>query len=220
VNTRDVKASFKTRPPVVPPPNNGFVAAPVYSITYGVSPQNALPSPEFPVPGDVSLYSPAGCSGPAKSFQPAPVTISVDADGMYLIHYFATDCAGTEELRFPKDQSGSWTTTFFVVELDVDTVKPKVISGPTLSPAPTLINGVLGYAKGARVTATYQCSDELSGVEQCGYQHYSDPITDPGPVTTAVDTATTGTHTFIAAVWDAAQNVGTPATVTYQVVEP
>lgn len=219
-NTRDVKASFKTRPPVVPPPNNGFVAAPAFSITYGVSPQNALPSPEFPVPGDVSLYNPTGCYVPAKAFQPAPVTISVDADGMYLVHYFATDCAGTEELRFPKDQSGSWTTTFFVAELDVDTVKPKVISGPTLSPAPTLIDGVLGYAKGAHVTATYQCSDELSGVEQCGYKGYSDPITDPGPVTTAVDTATTGTHTFIAAVWDAAQNVGTPATVTYQVVKP
>jgi hypothetical protein len=219
VNTRDVQASFKTRPPVVPPPNNGFVAAPVYSITYGVSPKNELPSPEFPVPGDVSLYSPAGCTGSAKSFQPAPVTISVDADGLYLIHYFATDCAGTEELRFPKNQSGSWTTTFFVAELDVDTVKPKVISGPTLSPAPTMIHGVLGYAKGEHVTATYQCSDELSGVEQCGYKSYSNPIPDPGSVATAVDTATIGTHTFIVGVKDAAQNVGTPATVSYQVVD-
>jgi hypothetical protein len=221
VNHHDIKASFKTKPPVVPQPNNWFVAAPAYSITYGISAPDALPSPEFPVPGDTSLFTSAGCtgSGPAKTFQPPPVTLTLE-DGKYLLHYFATDCAGTEELKFFKDSTGSWNTTFFTAEIDVDTVKPQIISGPTLSPAPTMIHGTLGYAKGAHVTATYECTDELSGVEKCGPQIFSNPVADTGKLTTFVDTYKAGTFEFGVYVRDAAENVGTRETVTYTVVGP
>jgi hypothetical protein len=220
VNRHDVKAYFKTIPPVVPPPNNGFVASPVYSITYGLSPQNALPSPEFPVPGDISLFAAAGCtsSATAQPFQPAPVTIDVPADGKYFVHYFATDCAGTEELKFYQDSTQSWNTTFFTAELDVDTVKPEVVSGPTLSPAPTLIGGVLGYAKGTYVTASYECTDSLSGVEKCGTRWFDNPEADTGTLVSHADTSKTGTFTYTVTVRDAAQNEGTSQSVTYTVV--
>ena len=225
VNRHDVKASFKTIPPVVPAPNNGFVASPVYAITYGISPQDALPSPQFPVPGDISLYPEAsypttGCtiSGPAKPFQPAPVTINVPEDGKYFVHYFATDCAGTEELKFYQDSTQSWNTTFFTAELDVDTVKPEIVSGPTLSPAPTLIGGVLGYAKGTRVMASYECTDALSGVEKCGPQIFNNPVSDTGTLTAPLNTSKPGTFLFNVYVRDAAENVGKSQSVTYTVV--
>jgi hypothetical protein len=225
VNRHNVQATFKTIPPVVPPPNNGFAASPVYSITYGISPQDALPSPEFPVPGDLSLYPEAsypttGCtiSGPAKPFQPAPVTINVAEDGKYFVHYFATDCAGTEELKFYQDNTQSWNTTFFTAELDVDTVKPEIVSGPTLSPAPTMIHGVLGYAKGTRLTASYECTDALSGVEKCGPQIYNNPVADTGTLKSILDTSKPGTFLFNVYVRDAAQNLGTSQSVSYTVV--
>ena len=110
-----IQVRFRARRPKVPPPNNDFVAAPVYSITYGVSPAGALPSTEFPVKGDVTLLNPDGCPGslPAKTFEPAPVQVSVSKDGKYLLHFFATDCAGTQELHFFQDTSGAWHTQFF-----------------------------------------------------------------------------------------------------------
>lgn len=221
VNRHNVQATFKTIPPVVPAPNNGFAAAPAYSITYGVSPQDALPSPEFPVPGDVSLYTSAGCAtpGPAKPFQPAPVTLDVPEDGKYFVHYFATDCAGTEELKFYQDSAQSWNTTFYTAELDVDTVPPEIVSGPTLSPAPTMIHGVLGYAKGTRLTATYECADALSGVEKCGPQTYSNGVADTGALTSILNTSKPGTFLFNVYVRDLAENVGTSQSVYYTVVQ-
>jgi hypothetical protein len=222
VNSREVQVKFLSKPPIVPPPNNGFVAAPIYGITYGVSLANALPSTEFPVPGDLTLYTAEGCPAPgtivATPFSPEPVPVSVDADGNYLIHYFATDCAGTEELFFYKDNTNSWNTTFFTKELNVDTVNPTVVAGPTLSPAPTLINGVLGYKKGQKVTATYQCSDDRSGVEQCGEEFYCDPVTNPAAVKTTINTWGAGQQTFTVKVSDAAENEGQSASVSYTVV--
>ena len=219
-NSRTATASFISRPPIVPEPNNGFVAAPIASITYGVSLETQLPPTNFPIPTDTVLGVPGGCpepGTPATAFQPPNQTITVGADGQYFVHFFATDCAGTEELYFFKDQSSSWHTTFYTAELNVDTVAPEVVSGPILSPPPTLIHGVYGYHKGASVLATYQCADTLSGVAQCGSMTYSNPVDNPGAVTTPVDTSTTGTQMFSVQVVDAATNQGAPATVNYTV---
>ncbi len=220
INNRTVKIAFSAHPPKVPAPNNGFVAAPVYGITYGVSPANAVPSTEFPVPGDTTLLDPDGCPGtlPAKIFTPAPATVSVPSDGQYLVHYFATDCAGTEELYFYQDPTGSWNTKFMTIPLNVDTVPPQIVAGPTLSPTPTLINGVLGYCKNQQVKATFTCTDDRSGVKWCGGQKYSNPVLAPPPHSVAMDTSTVGSHTFYARTQDTAQNEGTAVPVSYNVV--
>jgi hypothetical protein len=225
VNTLSVQANFYSKPPVVPAPNNDFVAAPIQTITYGVSTDDALPSPEFPIATDSVLTNPVDCPvpgdpnpPPAKPFHPGDVTITVPGPGKYLVHFFATDCAGTEELLFYKDKTGSWQTTFYTAELNVDTVAPEVAAGPKLSPAPTMINGKLGYAVGQHVTATFRCSDELSGVSQCGSHTYSDPVHAPPPLTVTVDTSCPGEKTFTVGVKDLAQNHGTPKSVTYTVV--
>jgi hypothetical protein len=227
VNHHTVKANISSIPPVVPAPNNGFVAAPILSITYGISPANDVPSTEFPVPGDIVLDNPVGCPTPGNSggikaayFKAPDQEITVSEDGQYLIHYFATDCAGTEELKFLKDSSGSWHTTFYTVPLNVDTVPPDVPKDPVLSPAPTLIHGVLGYAVGEQVTAKYHCSDNLSGVAVCGTVGYSNPVKDPPAQSSLVDTSSPGKKTFTVLVQDAAGNNGVPRSVTYTVVTP
>jgi hypothetical protein len=220
VNSRDVQVLFSANPPRVPQPNNGFVASPVYSVTYGVSPADALPSTEFPVKGDTTLLNPAGCPGslPAKTFVPAPAQISVAEDGTYLLHYFATDCAGTEELHFYQGESGSWHTKFYTADLNVDTVAPTVPYGPVLSPAPSMIGGTLGYCRKQAVTASFQCADDRSGVLFCGGHHYADPITEPPALTSPVNTSTLGAQVFSVRVRDAAQNEGIPASVPYTVL--
>jgi len=237
VNSHDVTATFNTRAPQLPPGFNngnlnGFKAAPLSSITYGVAPAAgypATPSTVFPVPGDTTLTYPDGCSLPAPAYwQPAPVQLSVPADGKYLVHFFATDCAGTEELFFFQDNTGSWNTTFYTAQMFVDTVAPQVVSGPVLScakpsgePVVCYVGMQLGipvYRQNKPAIATYQCSDDFSGVAQCGAQTYGDPITAPGVVTSPVDTSHLGQHTYTVAVTDAAGNVGTPVSVVYYVI--
>ena len=116
---------------------------------------------------------------PRRIFTPKPAPVSVSEDGEYLIHYFATDCAGTQELYFNENTYGIWNTTFFTIPFNVDTVPPKIVAGPTLSPAPTLINGVLGYCKNQSVHATFTCTDERSGVHWCGPHLYNNPVLNP-----------------------------------------
>jgi hypothetical protein len=226
INKHTFTANFVSVPPVVPQPNNDFVAAPIASITYGVSPQDDVPSTEFPVPGDTVLDN-KPCPAPGDSgkvtaakFQPPAQEITIPEDGKYYLRYFATDCAGTEELLFFKDSNADWHTLFFAVPVVIDTVSPEVAKEPVLSPPPTLIHGVLGYAVGQSVMAKYRCSDNLSGVVLCGTMHYAKPVTDPPTVSSRVNTSTAGSKTFTVDVKDLAGNAGTPRSVSYMVVTP
>jgi len=226
VNSHDITATFNTRSPILPANFNGgnlngFKAAPLYGVTYGVAPlagYPSVPSTEFPVPGDKTLLYPDGCDLPAPTLYAWPsVTLHVTEDGMYLVHFFATDCAGTEELYFQQDNTGSWFTTFYTAVMFVDTVKPEVIAGPVLNPEPTLINGKLGYCKNQKVSALYQCMDDFSGVAQCGDYTFANPVTNPPPLRTGMDTSIVETRTFTVKVTDAAQNQGKSETVAYSV---
>jgi hypothetical protein len=240
VNSHDITATFNTRSPILPADFNGgnlngFVAAPPFSITYGVAPLAGyplIPSTEFPVPGDQTILYPGGCPAPGTPaptiWEPAPVMVHVSEDGEYLLHYFATDCAGTEELYFRQDTTGSWFTTFYTAIMFVDTVAPKVVSGPTLScksggnscTLGVATDGLTIYKQGSLVDATYQCSDNFSGVAVCGAASYANPVTNPPAVTFGVNTATQGTFQYRVHVTDAAGNVGTSVAVYYHVLKP
>lgn len=226
INRDTVEAYFKSDPPVVPEPNNDFVAAPIASITYGISPKDQLPSTEFPIPTDTVLTNPVACPAPgspnpppAEQFVPENQQITFPGEGKFLLHFFATDCAGTEELKFTKNSSGSWTTTFYTREINVDTEAPKVSYGPILNPAPTKIHGVLGYHVGQKVTASYECTDNLSGVEKCGDYWFAEETRHTGIKNTDVDTSRPGAKTFTVHVRDYAGNEGTPVNVSYEVVK-
>ena len=180
-----------------------FVAAPVASITYGISPGTIPPVAGSTGATDIVLTNPAGC--PSQPVSGAPVfTAPVQplnnlADGSYLVHYFAQDCAGTQELKFLEDQTGTWSTNFYTYTLNVDTVAPEVASGPTLSPSGPYYPGQVG-------TATYSCTDDRSGVVKCGNQAFPAGTLNTGTITTPFVVTGTGQQTFTVTAVDAAGN--------------
>ncbi|MBS1800401.1 MAG: hypothetical protein JSS95_11290 [Acidobacteria bacterium] len=226
VNSRTVKVGLVSEPPVLPntvPNYQNFVASPIKSITYGLSPANMVPPTKFAVPGDVTLANPAGCPTPAiqaSVFAPASQTLTAAADGMYALHYFAQDCAGTEELQFTSVGSGGWSTSFYTVPLNVDTVAPVVASGPAFSVAPVTINGAPdSFTLNQQVNVSYSCTDDRAGVAVCGAKSYGAPGTlNTGTLTYPLDTSSAGRKTLTVVVTDAAGNAGTPVSVTYNVV--
>lgn len=194
-----------------------FVASPIQSITFGISPVDSVPSPGTPIATDTTLPNPNGCPTPASpgnpaasTFTPDPQTLSTLDDGKYLLHYLARDCAGTQELKFAQDGTGSWSTNFYTFPINVDTAAPVVASGPTLSPAPP-------YYQGQVVSATLNCTDTLSGVVLCGGHAFPAGTLNTGQVTVPVSTETAGPNTLSVTATDAAGNVSAAATANYSV---
>jgi hypothetical protein len=226
INKNSFNVNFTSTPPSLPPQDN-FVAAPIASLSYGISLATAVPQPPPPVLGD-TLLSNTACPTPgvknpppAAVFQPPsqPVTL---ADGQYLVHYFARDCAGTQELKFTQDSNQNWSTSFYTYPINVDTVAPVVASGPMLSPAPSTNGGVANsYLLGQKVTATYSCTDDRSGIVTCGTSTYApgSGVLNTGNIMSPVNTSTAGPQTFTVNAVDAAGNP-TSASVNYLVVSP
>jgi hypothetical protein len=199
-----------------------YVAQPIKGITYGLSPVDQVPNPVTePIASDTTLLN-GSCPVPTSAdpgdpsvkqppFAPPGITLNFPGDGKYALHFYAQDCAGTQELSFTKVK-GSWTTNFRTIEFDVDTTAPS-IAGLTLSPA------AASYSRGQKVTASFECADDTSGsgVVECGNRHYSEGSTyDTGIRTQIVDTSKPGMNTFRVQVADAAGNQSS-ASVTYMV---
>jgi hypothetical protein len=196
-----------------------FVPSPIQSITYGLSSATAVPTPGESIPTDLTLTNGAGCPTPANPgtpiaapFAPPAVTLSGLANGYYLLHYYAQDCAGTQELKFNQDSAGNWSTNFYTYPINVDTVAPAV-SGLTLTPPASGGH----YTLGQPLSASYSCTDNLSGVVRCGTQAYTQGTTATGTITTPIGTLSPGVKTFSVQAIDAAGNQST-ASVNYQVV--
>ncbi len=224
INSPSPTVSFTTTPPAIPS-NNNFVAAPIESLTYGITSAPNVPPPPPPIAGDTTLTnSPCPAPGPnqpaATVYNSGALSLPTQADGQYLLHYYAQDCAGTKELKFI-ETAGTWSTSFYTFPINIDTHPPVVVSGPKLSPAPSTNGGVPNsYVIGQTVTATYRCTDALSGIVQCGPTTFTTPTKDTGNITSPVDTSKAGQQTFTVIAVDAAGNQSAPASVNYQVVAP
>lgn len=234
INTQTPTINFSSQPPnltgVSPalPGQSNFVPSPIQSITFGIAATSAVPQPTpmFLIPTDTVITSQTPCPAPATPGQPpastfaASRTVTFPGDGQFFLHYFAQDCAGTEELKFTQDATSSWSTSFFTIPVNIDTVTPAV-SAIALSPAPSTNGGVANsYALNQPVKATYSCSDKLSGVVTCGSSTFAPGTTlQTGTITSPVDTSTPGTKSFVVNVADAAGN-HTTASASYQVVAP
>ena len=227
INSSTASVTLSSQPPNLAgttlPGAASFVASPIQSITYGISPTASVPNPGDSIPNDSTLSSGVTCptqanptGQPASTFTPDPQTLTNLADGYYLLHYYAQDCAGTEELKFTQDGGGNWSTSFYTYPINVDTTAPVVASGPTLSPAASA-QGT--YKVGDAVMASYSCTDSLSGVVRCGSQTFAAGTSSTGTLTTTVDTTSTGGKTFTVLAVDAAGNQSS-ASVNYQVVSP
>ena len=226
IDTSNASVTLSSQPPVLTGTNlpgaASFVASPIQSITYGISPANNVPVPGTPVSTDTVVENTTPCPSPSNPLDP-PATVFATpaqslsglADGNYLLHYFAQDCAGTEELQFNQGAGGSWSTSYYTFPVNVDTIAPVVASGPVLSPLP----GNSGsYMVGQAVTATYICTDERSGLVRCGASTFSpnSGVLNSGPLNGPVDTSTPGVKTYTVTAIDAAGNQSS-ASVNYLV---
>jgi uncharacterized repeat protein (TIGR01451 family) len=226
INSPNATVNFVSTPPAVASTNN-FIAAPIENITYGISDASSVPQPPAPISGDKTLTNSIACPAPgggnpppATVFMPEAQSVTGLADGQHLLHYFAQDCAGTQELKFTQT-GGSWSTSFYTFPINVDTMAPKVASGPTLSPAPSTNGGVPNsYLIRQPVNASYRCTDDRSGIVKCGTFSYPPGATnDTGNLSSLVDTTKAGAQTFTVKAVDAAGNT-TTASVNYTVVAP
>jgi Bacterial Ig-like domain (group 3) len=220
VNTQTPNVTFSSQPPILSgltdaqlPGVSTFAAAPIQSITYGTAAVGSVPTPGVPGAVGTPITNPASCPttiprGVAQpAFTPPAQPVALNADGNYLLYYFAQDCAGTQELDFIKDGTGSWSTSYYTVPINVDTVLPAVSSGPTLSPS----SG--SYIVGASVMANYSCTDDRSGIVTCGASTFSAdsaPLST-GPLSSHVDTSSPGNKTFTVMAVDAAGNKSSQA---------
>jgi hypothetical protein len=227
IHTRSASITLSSAPPNLKgstvPGAASFIASPILSITYGIAPADQPALPSAPPATDTTVENNITCpvaSNPldplAAVFKPAQQTITVSADGNYLLHYFAQDCAGTRELSFTKNATGSWSTNYYTVPVNVDTVAPLVATGPSLTPTP---NPASPYTVGQHVQATYSCTDERSGLVQCGSSTfpYTAALLNSGIITSPVNTSTPGTKTYTVTAMDAAGNQSS-ASVSYAVV--
>jgi hypothetical protein len=172
-SSKTVNVKFSASPAKAPEDDdsNGFKAAPIESVTFGTTAANVnVPDTTFPVPGDVTLFNGGGATSACPNALGGVFKTSASfqlVEGRYKLHFFATDCAETEELKFKpsNDPNVNWAS-FKTVTVKIDTTSP-TINNPMLSTTtPTA---------GQTVTATYSCSDPLlrdgsqgSGVVRCG----------------------------------------------------
>ena len=71
INKQTAVVNFVSTPPAVAS-NNNFVAAPIQSLTYGISSTSNVPQPGSPIPGDITVPNTA-CPTPGSS-NPPPAT--------------------------------------------------------------------------------------------------------------------------------------------------
>jgi hypothetical protein len=166
-------------------PVNGFTPAPIQSVTFGTTPAGTgVPDPTLPVPGDISLFNTGAAVGTCSStpggiFKTKTTTLTNDtstgallAEGRYNLHFFATDCASTEELLFipSKNPAKNWAS-FKTIPIDID------LHAPT-------INNPMATRSNKTVTVTYSCTDPnianaASGVVRCGTFLFPAVLTTP-----------------------------------------
>jgi hypothetical protein len=214
-----------------------FVAAPIQNISYGLTTLSTLPEPPSePIAADTILNAPAcptvGYSGtpPATVFTPPVQPLNLTdgnavPDGNYLLHYYAQDCAGTQELLFsvaPGSNPPSWQTTFYTYPINLDTTPPTVsISVPSQGAT---------YTYGQAVTANFTCTDPAagllstySGIASCGgvpstLTNGTGPQSSTPSGITVPTTTLGGPFTYSVTAIDFAGNTSTQS-VTYSVTQ-
>lgn len=226
VNATTVPVRFHSVPPYLYdvrgrlPGADTYIAQPIRSISYGISPVDQVPDPaDDPISTDSTLSN-GTCPVPSPSnpgtpslrqpaFDPPASTISFPGNGLYALHYYAQDCAGTKELNFQKIQ-GSWTTTFRTRTIGVDTAAPTISIANASSSSSS-------YARGSQATLSYSCTDAQpgSGLILCGAQSFGQAaFVASGSL--QLDTSTHGGHRITLWAIDAAGN-SSSTTVAYSV---
>jgi len=221
---------FVVNPAQTPPaPNNGFIAAPPYSVIYGLGISAGA--------NDASLINPNANALPAAPWDTAPGislwNLTNNADGQYLIHWSSTDTVGISEKRIqlipagsatpcdnPENEAGlvppCYNTSLFTTQLNIDSVAPTITDISLSSNVPNPITNSTLWILNQPVTASFSCADPPqavgitpSGVASCAG---SGGVLGGGNI----DTSSYGVKTFTVTALDNASNKTTKS-VNYRV---
>ena len=97
INSHSFKVNFLSVPPAVASKNN-FVAAPIQSITYGISLASSLPQPGPPVPDDVTVPNTA-CPAPGGTNPPKATPFTLLGEGEAFLRTANTCCITLPRMR-------------------------------------------------------------------------------------------------------------------------
>jgi hypothetical protein len=170
----------------------------------------------------------------------SPTLSSLGNNGTFPMHWSAIDTVGITEksitlspavsnlctLPDGSTVSGSqcYYTTYFTTQVNIDSTAPSISLSsfsPAGSPAGT-------FALNQKVYPIYSCTDNLSGIANCGGVLVGPsspggacPTAPPSQVsTTALNTSTPGAHSYTVTATDCAGNTSQPVTVNYTVASP
>jgi hypothetical protein len=160
----------------------------------------------------------------------SPTLSSLGSNGTFTMHWSAIDLVGITEksiqltsavggqctLPDGSTVSGSqcYYTNYFTTQVNIDSTAP-VITGYSFSPAGSPTGT---FALNQVVHPIYTCTDNLSGLSNCGGVPVSGcPLTATVTSSTALSTSTPGAHTISVNATDCALNTSGGTTVSYTV---
>jgi hypothetical protein len=160
----------------------------------------------------------------------SPTLSSLGSNGTFTMHWSAIDLVGITEksiqltsavgglctLPDGSTVSGSqcYYTNYFTTQVNIDSTAP-VITGYSFSPAGSPAGT---FALNQVVHPIYTCTDNLSGLSNCGGVPVSGcPLTATVTSSTALSTSTPGAHTISVNATDCALNTSGGTTVSYTV---
>jgi hypothetical protein len=229
------------------PPANSFNPAPPNNVTAGVS--QTIPDSSLPLSGvgvmtkynsNASAFQPGPppmpiCTPPTPASFTSSMTFNQTingtplTDGLYYLIYYTTDCSFTEELHYHPtssqltDPSANWAS-FPNIPIGIDSLAPNLASY-SFSPAGSKGYPAGTFTKGSKVSISFTCTDDRSGIGNCGGVPLVCPLApNAGPLNfttpqVPVNTSKTGMITVTATATDCAGNNSSPPTsVTYTVV--
>jgi hypothetical protein len=240
-NSHTLNLDFLVNPAQASSPSNGWFAAPPNTLAYILF-SNSTPEPPLPNPPNCVAPATTAChatSGTPGAFNSNGVAASVDFmdsltvanDGLYTLAWSACDTVKICERNIQLLHVGSntpcppnpysplqvishpcYSTTLFGAQIGFDTIKPKV-TGLTLSttmPTP------------GQVTASYTCTDELSGIASCGTgpQTFTRGTLNTGTLNNTFNVAGKGPQSYSVTATDLAGNNSDPTSINYTVVVP
>ena len=151
------------------PGANGFTPANIKGETYGVTAASApIPDPDGQNSTDTTI--PNGGTCPNTTPVPLTASLTVAAEGIYNLHHYATDCAGTEGLLYQPtaakltDPNANWAS-FEITQFGVDNKAP-MVTGCDAPPSP----GPGGrYTSNLTINCTVTDQNYSAGVSGSGF---------------------------------------------------
>ena len=218
-----LSVKFVSTPPAVASSNN-FVAAPIQSLTYGISRASSVPQPGPPVPGDITVPTPLALP-PVVPIHPRLPSSRRRTKRQRLCGWqlpVALLCPGLRRHRGAEVHPDCGKLVHLLLHFphQCGHGRAVVVSGPTLSPRLRPMAGWPPPIWLVKRSPRHSAAPMIVLGSSSAALHLASATTpDTGNLTSSVDTSKTGPQTFTVNAVDAAGKSRVPRSIT-QVARP